>query len=129
MDALDGPKSGLHGFRTWFDFVKATISLGITISALLWAVLTYALDGRYAPAEISVAVAQNAKTASDVKRTVDEIQASLLQSQIFETKIKACQASSPEAKQFFAQRIQELNNQYMSVTGDRTTLPDCNDLL
>ncbi len=124
-----------HGFQRLLDYLKASIAVGAPIAAALWAMLTYALDDRYAPFEIQSNVRQNGIVASEVAQKIQQVNVQLaeiriqsIRDSIFETKLRACNASSSEARQFFSQRIAGLNQEYTKVTGSAPFIPTCEDL-
>lgn len=70
-------------------------------------------------------------TTADVKeisQRVDRMDQRLLESNILDLRIRQCAASSPEAKQLYAARIQPLLIEYMQLTGKAYPLPACSDL-
>lgn len=133
---MEAPKTGLHGFHRWVDFCKATLSLGLTISALLYAVLTYGLDGRYAPKTLQAQVAENGAVAKkvglevgEVRDVLEDVRASLIHDRAFNLKVKSCEASSADARHFYARQIGELEQDYRKITGNQVLpLPTCADL-
>ena len=89
--------SGLHGFTSWIDFVKATVSLGGMLTAGLWVILTFTLDGRYASADLGKTVAAAGVVVSEVQGqvaavqgSVDDLKEVILAEQIFDTKTRVC---------------------------------------
>lgn len=136
MEAADfPPKSGLHGFRTWIDFAKATLSLGGMLTLGLWGILTWGMDRRYAPMVLADQVAANGLSAQavqvqvkDLQESVVTVQTSLIEGQIFELQVRACTSESSETRRFYAQRIIELSNQYFDLTGHRPSVPECSSL-
>lgn len=126
--------SSLHGFQSWLDFGKATLSLGTMLTLGIYAILTFALDGRYAPAALAATVAANGDTAEQVQAQVTQVQGSLvdlkeviLLDQIFAMKAKMCQTSG-EARRFRAERLTQLEAQYQDLEGRRAIVPACEDL-
>jgi hypothetical protein len=65
------PKLSWHGFSSLVGFVRATFSLGLTITLGLWAMLTWAMDDRYVKHEDLRAAVADIKSA--VKDTVVEL--------------------------------------------------------
>lgn len=127
--------TGWHGFSSFIAFAKATFWLGGVIATILWAMLTWALDGRYASSAIKESVEQNAEVAKAVTKQLGEVQDQLtelraqgIQDQIFETRIRQCNATSAESRQFLTERIADLSDQYIDVEEKRPFVPSCDDL-
>lgn len=132
---MENARSGWHGFRNLVDFVKATASLGGMLTLGLWAILTLALDGRYAPSAIAAQVADAQQVAAEVKEQVETVQnsvvtlqTSLIEQQIFDVRIRGCEATTPEQRRFFAQRQIDLENQFFSLNGRRPSVPACDSV-
>jgi hypothetical protein len=127
-------RSGIHGFASWIDFIKATLSLGIMLTAGVYAILVFALDSVYAPLSVVEQVESNGRIAKSVQSQVEHVQGSvndlretILAEQIFETKIRSC-GSAGETGRYFAQRLVELKRQYYDLEGHEAIVPDCADL-
>ena len=118
-------QSGIHGFSSWVDFVKATVSLGSMIIVGVFIALTYALDGRYASADISLEVASNGVTARAVQGQLSDLKVLWLQEQIFEVREKQCMTDD---RSFYARRLADLVRQYQEVEDNPPHIPDCRDL-
>ena len=118
-------QSGIHGFSSWVDFIKATLSLGTMLTAGLLAILTFALDGRYAPAEVQATVRMNQETANQVQRDVSDLKTLYLQEQIFSVREAQCAATD---RSWYARRLQDLVRQYNAVNGAQPQIPECRDL-
>lgn len=120
-------QTGIHGFSTWLDFIKATISLGAMLTIGLYTILTFALDGRYAAASISDQVERNGKVATQVQQQVANLKTIILQEQIFEMRVRGCSAQG-ESRRFYARRLQDLMRQYREIAGDEAIVPSCSDV-
>lgn len=70
-------------------------------------------------------------TKNDVQQIssrVDRMDQRLLESSILDLRIRQCAATTPEAKQLYAARIQPLLIEYLQLTGKTYPLPACSDL-
>jgi len=119
---------GWHGFASWVDFIKATVSLGTMLTLGLWAILTYAMDGRYAPIELAAQVSTNNLLAKNVQASVEGLQKTILQEQIFDLRVRSCQVGPGSERNFLEQRLAELITQYVDLFGSRPSVPSCSDL-
>ena len=121
-------QSGWHGFQRLVDFGKATLSLGTTVVAGVWLVLTVALDGRYAGKEVEASVAENGQIARAVQGQIADLKTTFLQEQIFEVRQEQCRAEG-RSRSFYAERIGQLSRQYQEANGGTEPyIPACSDL-
>lgn len=127
--------AGWHGFLRLVDYMKAALAIGIPIAGMMWALLTWALDERYAPAAIQRTVAQNGDITarvSDQVRGVEEqlriLRAENVQDHIFEAKLRACSANSADSRRFFSARIAVLSDEYFKLRGANPFVPACEDV-
>lgn len=118
-------QSGIHGFSSWVDFIKATLSLGTMLTVGIFIILTYALDGRYAPATVQETVKSNQAVAAQVQKDVSDLKTLYLQEQIFSVREAQCQATD---RSWHARRLQDLVRQYVAVAGTQPQIPSCADL-
>lgn len=125
MSDVEPPRTKWHGFHRWVDFLRATASLGGFIILGLWALLTWALDDRYAPASVASQVVANAAAAEEVKGAVTsldgkvgELTAFLLRDRIFEARVKLCTEESSRFRREYQRQIDELTTQYRETTGE-----------
>ena len=114
-------RSSLHGFATWVDFLKATLSLGLTIGGLLYAGLIFGLDSRYANKSAEAQIAS-------VDAKLLALQISLIEGQIFASKINECPAATVQERTLHAQRVSRLQNEYSALTHRPADLPRCTSL-
>jgi hypothetical protein len=63
-----------------------------------------------------------------ISQRVDRIDQRLLESNILDLRIRQCAASTTEARQLYASRLQPLLIEYISLTGKNYPLPACSDL-
>lgn len=125
----------VHGFSSWVNFVRASVSLGVVISAGLWWILTTQLDDRYAPFGVATQVNENGHVAqqalAEVKKArteVAEVRVSILESEMFDLKVKSCGTQTREAKQFYERRLSDLQSDHVALTNSRYDLPECEDI-
>ncbi len=117
------------GFSSFINFAKATASLGIMLIGGVWAVLAYALDDRYAPAELVGQVSGLYAKVDTVQASVTEIRTNQLSDRLFDLKVKSCErTTTPASKQFYAHRQQALSAEYKVLTGNAPFLPSCDEL-
>lgn len=116
----------------WGALLRNVVLLG----GLLYAGLVFALSGTFADKSVEDRVDENSKVlgqlAEDVqavKLDVQGVKALIMRDRLFELKIKQCDASSPEGRQFYAREIQELGSEYTRLTGQLPPdTPGCSDL-
>ena len=125
-----GPRrSRWHGFRDWVDFGKATLALGMTISGILWGVLTWAFDGRYAPVEVVDSIAVNGRTAKRVDEKLSATLGELYYNRAFDLRVQGCQLAPGAGRQQFEREIGTLVDKYQTETKRAMPdLPDCGGL-
>lgn len=118
----------LHGFASWVDFIKATLSLGTTIGAILWAGMLFQLDQRYASAstvsELRRDLNDSMNAAADVVSDVRDLRRAFLESELFELRIRQC-GQEGEAHDEIARRLAALENEYLAQYGTTAALPEC----
>ena len=71
------------------------------------------------------AMAEDVKGVNDQVR---EIKLSLLEQRIFDTRLRHCTASTPEARQFWRQTLTSLMSEYRVLAGAEYRLPTCEEL-
>ena len=114
-------RSSLHGFASWVDFLKATLSLGTTIGALLYAGMIYGLDSRYAGKDTEQRV-------ESIDSRLLALQISLIEGHIFAAKLSECAAATAQERTLHAQRVSRLQNEYSALTHRPADLPRCTSL-
>lgn len=118
-----------HGFHTWVDFIRATVSLGVTLSVGIWVILTFALDTRYAPIDLVEKVEGNGQVAKEVKEQLNGVKAILMRDRLFDLQIRRCSATSVAAKQYYSRQMQEMSDEYQRLTGNLPpAMPTCTEL-
>lgn len=121
----DAPKSQWHGFHRWVDFVRATISLGGVLVIGLWAVLTWALDGRYLPAEERAQIQSNTQAVKALQENLTTLSDVLVGEAVFSKRMAYCQAEIPAHKQELDRQLSILIRRYTELTGQQPYLPSC----
>lgn len=70
-----------------------------------------------------------ADDVTSLRRTQADAAAEVVASNIFDTRVRQCQAMTPEARQFYAQRLQALLERYYEITQrNYTPIPSCAEL-
>lgn len=59
---------------------------------------------------------------------VDKILATLKEEQIFEQRVRHCQATDPDARRYRLERLNMLLGEYRELTGNDYPLPECGEL-
>lgn len=127
-------KTSWHGFYRFVDAAKATLWLGSTLTVGLWAVLTYALDGRYAPASVQDDVAGNGQVAHQVRDELRTLQSDVrrielwqLSEKLFLLRERVCSESSG-AGNYYVRELRDLKERYRDLAGQEWIEPSCSDL-
>lgn len=118
-------KSGIHGFRSWVDFFKATIALGSMLTAGIYLILTTALDDRYGKVED---VRQNGETAKTVQVQLGVLSDVVIGEAVFAKKLQYCDAEAKgdtALKNELDRQLGVLLRQYKTLTGKEPYLPEC----
>lgn len=103
------------------SFFKATLSLSVSIGAILWTGMLFALDGRYAPRT----------TVNEVSELVDAVrdtQIRVISGQLFDIRSRECLAPDAEARRGYAERLAELEAAYYAVSKRYYRLAECTTL-
>lgn len=130
-----GMETGWHGFQRFVDAAKATLWLGTTLSLAMWGILTYALDGRYAPAQMQEVVADNANVAKQVRdelltlqEDVRRIEAWQLSEKLFLLRERLCKHSGGSGN-YLVRELRDMKESYRALTGADWIEPACRDLV
>lgn len=121
-------RQSLHGFASWVDFVKATLSLGTTIGVILWTGLQYAmagLDNRYAPISLVDQIESNHAIAEAVRSEVREVRAKITAAEIFDLATRRCVTADQSTVRLIDERLAELEREYFRITGRDPRVPPC----
>jgi hypothetical protein len=62
---------------------------------------------------------------SAVEGNVKDIKLSLIEQSIFDAKESECTATDPQARRFFASRVQTLSREYQALSGYVFSIPPC----
>lgn len=119
------PPSRWHGFHRWVDFVRATISLGGVLVLGLWAVLTWALDERYLPAEEREQIRQNALSVKALQENLTTLSDVLVGEAVFGKRMAMCDAKDPMHRRELERQLALLIRRYTELTGQQPYLPTC----
>jgi len=123
--------SMVHGFKRHVDFLKATLSLGVMITLGLWAILTYALDGRYWTVEDASAhleaFGELRGQVGELTGTVAQIRKQQLVEAIMAAQVLACKTTG-QTHIRYTHDVHNLSLEYKTLTGEDPFVPDCSDL-
>ena len=102
--------------------------MSITVGAVVWAAVTFALDGRYderyAPAKIVQAVEETGRAVNNLTDDVSEVRRKLLVGELISARQEACAKGGA----YWAQQLSELKVAYRNLTGAQWPEPKCSDL-
>lgn len=119
------PKSQWHGFSRWVDFFRATISLGVVLVLGLWAMLTWALDDRYLPAEEREQIRQNSLAVKALQENLTTLSDVLVGEAVFSKRMAMCTAADPLHRQELDRQLSILIRRYVELTGQQPYVPNC----
>lgn len=95
--------------------------------------LTYALDGRYAPASVQDVVADNGKVAKDVRNELQTLQSDVrrielwqLSEKLFLLRERVCIENG--AGNYYVRELRDLKERYRDLAGQEWIEPSCSDL-
>jgi hypothetical protein len=117
-----------HGLADFVSFLKASISIGLTIGAALYLAMLTSLDGRYAVksaearAEVAVAVAEEQRNA------LVRLERNLLENQVFETRVRECTEENPKLRREYSSKVVQLLARYHDLVGRYPPLTSCEAL-
>lgn len=118
---------------TWFfDWFLPTLSPEARIAVcnyIRWAMvgffMIFAFNGF---ADVGLHGFARSDTVLNQQQEIRDINLSLLEAAILDTRIKHCSSTTLEARQFYANHLSELLRKYRDIVGSHFPVPSCQDL-
>lgn len=114
-----------HGFTSTVNLLKATFSLSLGVGAILWTIMTWALDSRYAPIEVTKEITKNGEMAAVVNSKLNVLSDVVIGEAVFAKRLQYCNSTDMELRQQLDRQLAQLIRQYKALTGSEPYIPSC----
>jgi hypothetical protein len=119
------PESWSVNTNRWIAFALNVLAVSGIVGGTMFAAMTWALDGRYVPAETQAQIDANTKAVRALQNNLTTLSDVLVGEAVFSKRMAYCETTNAAHRQEIDRQLSILIARYVELTGKQPYLPSC----